>query len=216
MYHWITDKEFLKAMRMEGSDLLNRLVNELNSKTDLKFDMSDAGSMKRNMQLQNKDEPVDAAYNLILREAPDVHACRYIKETVRKAFNRVLHSKGWQDCSDSTSVLTTKQKSFNNDHRKTWSIDIAIICEMDNGFWYRLILKKTGIVSEDAWVWEQGPKSKDLEKKANWLKKKNYWNDVREAYKTKKNFYLSRGQTDNHPSFICYIEAVNEVYHKIR
>lgn len=26
--------------------------------------------------------------------------------------------------------------------------------------------------------------------------------------------YLSRQDTDNHPSYICYIEAVNEVYYR--
>ena len=43
------------------------------------------------------------------------------------------------------------------------------------------------------------------------LKAKNLWEEVRQCYLDKKNLYLKRND-NNHPSFICYIEAVNEVY----
>ena len=60
------------------------------------------------------------------------------------------------------------------------------------------------------------PKSQDLLEKENVLKP-DFWIDVCETYLAKKNQYLSwRQQMDEHPSFNCYIEAVNEVYEKVR
>ena len=60
-------------------------------------------------------------------------------------------------------------------------------------------------------VLEQAPHSKGLKKKVDKLKSNNHWEEVRQTYLDKKNMYLSR-QDYNHPSFNCYIEAVNEVY----
>ena len=51
------------------------------------------------------------------------------------------------------------------------------------------------------------------QQKVEWLKNNNLWNEVRDTYLEKKNLYL-RKNDHNHPSFICYIEAVNEVYYK--
>lgn len=45
------------------------------------------------------------------------------------------------------------------------------------------------------------------------LKEHNLWNEVRKVYLTKKNMYLRRNDF-NHPSFVCYIETVNELYRK--
>ena len=39
--------------------------------------------------------------------------------------------------------------------------------------------------------------------------------EFREQYKSIKNRYLSYGE-HNHPSFVCYIEAVNNVYNSIK
>ena len=40
------------------------------------------------------------------------------------------------------------------------------------------------------------------------------WEEVREKYLDKKNMYLKRND-HYHPSFVCYIEAVNEIYSKL-
>lgn len=64
-----------------------------------------------------------------------------IKEYVRKQFNIALKSKGWGDCKDSTSALTTEQRQFKEGNPTSFSIDVAIICE-SNDSWYRLIHQK--------------------------------------------------------------------------
>ena len=92
-----------------------------------------------------------------------------------------------------------------------FSIDLGIVVEDSNGSWWRLIHQKTGNTRNDVWIWNEGRNSYNLNKKVDWIKNHNYWNEVREGYLTKKNMYLTRNDY-NHPSFICYIEAVNEVY----
>lgn len=47
----------------------------------------------------------------------------------------------------------------------------------------------------------------------DWLKKHNGWAEVRERYLKIKKRYLTR-QDHDPPSFVCYIEAVNEIYQK--
>ena len=43
--------------------------------------------------------------------------------------------------------------------------------------------------------------------------KQGLWQEVRDRYLEKKNMYLS-WQDRNHPSFVVYVEAVNEVYNR--
>lgn len=212
MYHWVKDKEFLKSMRTVCSDAVNRLTNELNRNSDLEVSFHIVGSGGRNMIAQNENEPIDLDFNLVIESAPDINDCHAIKETVRKTFNYVLEELGWGDCSDSTSALTTKQRIFKEGNKTPWSIDLAIVCEANDGSWWRLIHKKTGRVSGDSWVWEQGKNSKELFRKEAEIKDAGYWNKVRETYLNKKNLHLTRNENNTHPSFICYIEAINEVY----
>lgn len=60
---------------------------------------------------------------------------------------------------------------------------------------------------------DEAPHAKGLDDRVAWLKGNGYWLELREAYLDKKNTYLTRNDHD-HPSYIVYIEAVNEVYSK--
>lgn len=213
MIQFIEDKKFLGMMRRECSDVVNRLVQNINKDNYLKVEMQMVGSGGRNLETQNSNQPVDLDYNInILHINGNINDCKKIKEYVRKQFNIALKSKGWGDCKDSTSALTTEQRYFKESNQTPFSIDVAITCESKDS-WYRLIHQKTGIFQEDNWIWNEGQDSKGLTKKVNKIKKYNLWNDVRNAYLDKKNMYL-KIRDYNHSSFNCYIEAVNEVYNK--
>lgn len=213
MIQFIEDKKFLGMMRRECSDVVNRLVQNINKDNYLKVEMQMVGSGGRNLETQNSNQPVDLDYNInILHINGNINDCKKIKEYVRKQFNIALKSKGWGDCKDSTSALTTEQRYFKESNQTPFSIDVAITCESKDS-WYRLIHQKTRIFQEDNWIWNEGQDSKGLTKKVNKIKKYNLWNDVRNAYLDKKNMYLKR-RDYNHSSFNCYIEAVNEVYNK--
>lgn len=58
--------------------------------------------------------------------------------------------------------------------------------------------------------------SQGLAEKEKLLKKEGLWEEARETYLKKKNRYLSRQEENTRPSFVCYIEAVNEVFRNYR
>ena len=217
MYHFIEDKNFLRNMRGRCSNIVNQLVQAINNDDELVVEAHLVGSGARGLETQNANEPVDLDYNLNIINSKKQKLKNLsessIKEYIRKMFNIVLNDNGWADCQDSTSCLTTEKRHFTQGNKTEFSIDLAIVYEDLSGTWYRLIHEKTGIVSNDRWYWNVAPHSKDLKKKVDKLKSNNYWEEVRNAYLNKKNMYLSRNDHD-HPSFNCYIEAVNEVYSK--
>ena len=215
MFHFIDDKIFLSNLRSTCADLVNQLKQEINRNDVMEVDTYLVGSGARNLITQNGNEPVDLDYQLEVVSFNGVEwsECRKIKEYVRNKYNEILCRNGWADCSDSTSVLSTEYRYFTKGNNTKFKIDLAIIVKDNNGNWWRLIHKKTGNFNTDEWVWEQGRDSKGLENRMSKLKQNTYWEEVREVYLEKKNHYLRRNDY-NHPSFICYIEAVNEVYYK--
>lgn len=213
MYHFIDDKDFLKEMRRTCSDIVNQLVQSINNEDILHVKAEMVGSGAKNLETQNASRPVDLDYNLnVIKSKVDINDGREIKEYIKNKFNDVLQKNGWGDCQDSTSCLTTEKKAFKTGNKTQFSIDLAIVNEGPSS-WHRLIHRKTGNVSRDEWYWNESPDSKALSKKVDCLKDNNLWDEVRSVYLEKKNLYLKRNDAD-HPSFICYIEAVNEVYNK--
>lgn len=214
MYHWVEDKDFLKRAYSLCADIVNQLVQEL-EKDGIEASMNTVGSKKRNMITQNEEEPIDFDFNLLIDETDGEYREKELKETVRKAFNAVLSKNGWDDCDDSRSVLTTEKRSFRKGNKTEFSIDVCIvrIDRCDN--LQRLIHEKTGNTWLDQCYWNTVPNSRDLWDKEAVLKP-DYWGIVRETYLEKKNMYLRRPYDHSHPSFACYIEAVNEVYEKVR
>ena len=69
--------------------------------------------------------------------------------------------------------------------------------------------------ASDQYYWNKAPDSAKIQEKAKYIKQTGEWQLVREQYLKIKNRYL-RQNDHNHPSFICYIEAVNNVYNAIK
>ena len=204
MYHWIDDKEFLKRMRGECSNLINELVQYINNEDFLRVEAQLVGSGGRNLITQNADKSIDLDYNLnIIGIDGDINGdAKQIKEYIREAFNIILKRNNWGDCKDSTSALTTERRYFTEGNNTEFSIDLAITYEDNNGSRHRLIHDKTGFTVLDRWYRVQSPNSEQLQRKIVGLKDANLWNDVRETYLKKKNMYLVRNDY-NHPSFVC-------------
>ena len=215
MYHWINDKAFLGKMKGLCSDLVNQLVQAINREGLLEVRQYLVGSGAKNLITQNANRPIDLDYNLeILRsEGINVNDGRWVKEYVRQIFDEVLKRAGWELCDDSTSAITTKLHRFTDGNQTLFSIDLCITRVDGYGRRLRLIHNKTGIVQMDSWIWNEAPYAKGLEDRVEWLKDNICWLELREVYLEKKNIYLSRND-HNHPSYIVYIEAVNEVYSK--
>ena len=214
MYHWIEDKEFESKMRILCADIINQLVQRINNDGCLRVEAHLVGSGAKNMITQNANESVDLDYNLCILEtyAFDANDGRRIKPYIQEQFNAVLIKNGWGDCQVSTSALTTERRYFKKGNHTDFSIDLAIVQERNNR-WFRLIHQKTGFVQCDQWYWNEVPHSHGLTQRVKTLKQNNLWLEVRETYLDKKNMYLSR-QDRTHPSFVVYIESVNEVYYR--
>ena len=216
MFHYVTDKVFLRESYSICADVVNRLVQKLKS-YGIQSKMSVVGSKKNGLITQNEKEPIDYDFNLWIESAEDINIMsdlKQLKGTIMEAFNEVLRQKGWGFCNDSTSAITTKKQVLNKKNKTPFSIDVCIVRSEGSGNWYRLIHSKTGYTQEDQYYWSQGLSTEELKKKEDSLKPR-YWMQVRKTYLEKKNMYLSRQELDNHPSYNCYIEAVNEVYNKV-
>ncbi len=214
MYHYIEDKVFLKDMKYLCSNIINQLVQLINNDSVMEVEAHLVGSGARNLITQNSNEPIDLDYNLYIADFGDFSSSneREIKEYVRKQFNIILKRNGWNDCMDSTSVLTTKKRHFTKGNYTEFSIDLAIVFNNRDG-WHRLIHDKTGFTVWDRYYWNLVPDSRDLFDKVTDIKDEHLWNEVINVYLEKKNMYLRR-QDYNHPSFNVYVETVNQVFNK--
>ena len=213
MYHYIEDKEFEQEMRSYCANIINQLVQRINNDDFLTVKAQLIGSGARNLITQNGTEPVDLDYNLYILSFKGrfIPSERDIKEYIRKQFNIVLNKNGWADCKDSTSALTTERRPHSK-NKTEFSIDLGIV-KQDQYGWHRLIHQKTGHINFDRYYWNLIPNSHLLAEKAALIKEAHLWMEVRETYLDKKIMYLHR-QDFNHPSFIVYIETINEIYNK--
>lgn len=211
MYHYIDDKEFLHNMRALSGEIMQSLCHYLKEDFDIGAKFYLVGSGARNLISQNENQPIDLDYNLEIVRCDDFDDCRYLKESARKAFNKALRERGLYDSEDSTSSLTSKQIYFKTGNDCSFSIDVCITVRDNKDNYHRLIHEKTGWVQTDRYYWNIAPQSKKLNKKVDYIKSSGKWALVREQYLRIKNKYLTQNDF-NHPSFICYIEAVNNVY----
>ena len=211
MYHYIEDKDFLRNMRIFSGEIMQSLCHYLKADYNIGATFYLVGSGAKNLILQNGKNPIDLDYNLEIVKCDDFEDCRHLKECTRKAFNKALADRGLHDCEDSTSSLTTKQIYFKPDSSTLFSVDVCITVRDENDNYHRLIHEKTGWVYQDRYFWNLAPQSKGIKKKADYIKERGKWALVREQYLRIKNKYLTQNDF-NHPSFVCYIEAVNNVY----
>lgn len=209
MYKFVEDKSYLKQTYGECADIVNQLKQEL-KKYGIESQMNVVGSYKRNMVTQNGKGSIDFDFNLLIEEAQRFRE-RDLKETIREALNEVLRRNGWEDSDDSRTALTIRPKNYRK-RKIPFTVDICIVKRDFHGQLHRLKHMKTGFVATDQYFWNAAPYSSDLKMKEEALKP-DYWQEVRDTYLDKKDMYLTRNDKE-HPSFVCYIEAVNEVYNK--
>ena len=205
-YEFVYESE-AKRYRSDCSDVLKETCELLKEK-GISAQFSLVGSGARNMITRNGDGPYDLDYNLLIMKAEERYwdDLRLLKDTIRNALNKAVGGKFFSDAQDSTSCLTALLH-FNDTPNVEFSFDVAIIKKNRNGNYMRLIHNKPW----NQYTWNEVPHSHQVTDRANELKNAGLWEKVRDRYLDKKNMYLSR-QDHNHPSFLVYVEAVNEVY----
>ena len=207
-YEFVYESE-AKRYRSDCSDVLKETCELLKEK-GISAQFSLIGSGARNMITRNGEGPYDLDYNLLIMKAEERYwnDLRLLKETVRNALNRAERNEFFSDAQDSTSCLTALLH-FKDTPNVEFSFDVAIIAKNRNGNYMRLIHNKLW----NQYTWNEVPHSHQVTDRANELKNAGLWKKVRDRYLDKKNIYLSR-QDHNHPSFVVYVEAVNEVYNE--
>jgi hypothetical protein len=218
MFEYVEDKQFVSRMRSLCGEVMQVFCHILKEEYNIgaQFYLAGSGAKKKNLIMQNGSEAIDLDYNLQIVRCENFDNCRNIKESVRKAFNKALHKFRWGDCEDSTSSLTTKKRHFTQGNDTEFSMDVCIVRTGADGNLKRLIHDKTGWTTcYGEYYWKRAPNSKNIKKKVEYIKKNGKWELVRIQYKDIKNEYLRRNDHD-HPSFVCYIEAVNNVYNSIK
>lgn len=216
MYDYFLDKDFLKRAQNLCSEIVTDIQDEVRAQ-GISCQFFLIGSGARNMITYQKRKDgeiyIDFDYNLNIMTFPQSNEEKTIKEIVRKAFNKVWKKRYGKECaSDSTSALTSDFIYFKDSPKINFSFDLGIVKKNNNGEWFRLIHNKM----TDSYFWNPVRNSKEVSKKAAILKKNNHWDgeeSVRKNYLTIKNNYL-RQNDEEHPSFVCYIEAVNKTFNK--
>ena len=214
MYEYVVEKE-VKRYRSDCSNTMEQLRDLLNEKYDIntQFSLVGSGGDSRNMVTRNGDGPFDLDYNLVIISMPNEYwnNLKMLKDRVRDSLNKIVGNTWFSDGKDSRSVITSILH-FKDSPEVEFSFDIAILARNSNGNYCRLIHNNKGYWNEH-FTWNEVPSSHNVKEKADILKRNSLWNEVRETYLNKKNMYLRRND-DNHPSFVVYVESVNEVYNK--
>ena len=213
MYVLIDEAES-RRYRNECSDVMTKACAALREKgINAQFVL--VGSGARNLVTRNGNSPYDLDYNLSIMRAEERYwnDLRLLKETVRNALNWAERNEFFSDAQDSTSCLTAILY-FEKSPDIKFKFDVAITTKNKNGNYMRLIHNKNVYaLGLDQYTWNEVPNSHQVKDKADEIKEEGLWQEVRDRYLEKKNMYLS-WQDRNHPSFVVYVEAVNEVYNR--
>ena len=217
MYILVDDSESHRY-RSACSRILTETRDELKDKYDIISQFTLVGSGARNLITRNGNGPYDLDYNLEIIKAPDNawNNLKQLKETVRNCLNHAVGGNEFSDGKDSTAVLTSI-RYFTDEPNVEFSFDVAIVTRNESGTLMRLIHNKNAwqFGSSGQYTWNEVKSSHDVLKKAKYIKDSDGWIFVRDRYVELKNMYLERHDND-HPSFIVYVEAVNEIYQKIK
>lgn len=217
MYDYFCDKAYLKRAKKLCSSIVSEVEIEVRNKgMNCQFFLIGSGARNMVTYIKRRDGKIyiDFDYNLNILSCNDWNDGKTIKETVRKAFNKVWRKLYNTECAqDSKSSITSDEIHFKDVPNVSFSIDLGIVTLDAAGKWQRLIHDK---YAGGGYHWDPVRYSENVSKKAEILKNNYHWDGregVRERYLEIKNRYASQ-QDDSHPSFICYIEAVNEIYQK--
>ncbi|MDD4291049.1 MAG: hypothetical protein PHX51_02255 [Clostridia bacterium] len=215
MYDFVDSAE-IKPYKSFCAKTMEQLRDTLREENDINSQFYLIGSGAKNLVTQNENEPYDLDYNLLILTAPQEYwnDLKRLKDEVRNTLNQIVGKTLFSDGQDSTSVITSKLH-FTENEGVEFSFDIGILAENKNGNLCRLIHEKNryGFTNQDRFYWNECPSSHNVKEIADILKEHNLWEEVRQTYLDKKNMYLRRNDRD-HPSFVVYVETVNEVYVK--
>lgn len=206
MYHFeYVSRKKAAPYKKELIEIINRVQDEVRS--DFTFQFTFIGSSKRNMITYDPktNKGFDFDVNIEVNDDDGYYTPKEIRDILREALNRVTLNYGYSPCEDSTSVLTIKCKDYHQS-RILHSCDFAIVYDCKEGQQYIRYSKQSKTYT---WEFQRQP-YRDLERKADALKKKGLWDEVLTVYLDKKN----RNMDPDKHSRSLYAETINECYQR--
>ena len=204
MFHYeYVSKKQAAPYKAKLIEIIKMVQDEV--RDEFTFQFTFIGSSSRNMITFDKTTNIgfDFDVNIEVNDDDEDYSAEEIRTIVRNALTRISRQYGFDKCEDSTRVLTIK--AIDPWHsRISHSCDFAIVYEGKNGQQYIRFNKETG---KYTWEYQKQP-YKDLEKRAEFLKKRGHWDEVLDVYLDKKN---SNVDPDKH-SRSLYAETINECY----
>lgn len=172
------------------------------------FSFKPIGSSSRNMITYDTKSNIgfDFDINIEVNDDEEEFEPKEIRTIIRNAINRVASHYGYNNCEDSTRVLTIKKvNTFTS--RIIHSCDFAIVYNCKDGRQQYIRFDK----DSNNYFWAfQGQGFVGLDKKIDWLKKEKLWGELLDYYVFKKN---KNDNPDKHSRSI-FVESINEICHK--
>lgn len=206
MYKEPRNKILVKRARRGCTEIVKGVERILREEYGIPCQVGLVGSGKRKMILFNgKDRHIDFDYNMLVYCGFNYNPFE-LRNTVRVVFNRVMAEYGLGNVYDSTSSLTTKMIYFTDEPEIQFHMDLAIVT-VENEHFHRLKYDKRS----NHVIWNTAVNMKKFKEKEAAVYH-SCPNQVLGKYIKKKNLHIN--DEENHPSFNCYIEAINELYNK--
>ena len=203
-YQFVSEQKY-KPVKERLEQLIHKVQDEL--KNSFPFQYKFVGSAERDMITEDPTTNVGYDFDLNVRfENSSNHQPRLLKTTLMNAFNKYVQQFGYDFCEDSTRVITIKVKDEYN-KKIVHSADFCIVQDLPNGGLQIIKYDK----KQNSYYWEalaQYPKQ--LIDRANDLKSRGLWNQVKDLYLKKKNANID----PNVKSRSIYSMTINEMYKK--
>lgn len=208
MYNYVTEEQVSRYKSLFQS-ILDRLRERLKREYGIEVRIVLVGSGASNMVTRNGKGGFDLDYNLVLSSIPPEYAGspKNLKTIVRRELDTLVPSE-FSHGKDSASVITCLLHSPDKSS-VIFKADVALVLAGKNGY-SRLVRDR----NTKRYIWNLIRKSGDLKPRLNAIKATGRLDELADIYRQKKNMYLSQ-QDNDHPSFVVYIEAINELYRKL-
>lgn len=207
MYSYVS-KPTVKPARKICTSMLNELKGRLQEER-IQVQIEPVGSARVNLVTKNGSDPFDLDYDIRVFSFDSDLKLSGLKKILLNAVRKEADAYGFRKVQDSTSAITCIHYQDGTDSID-FHMDIGIIVMRDKNSGCRLIHDKR----QETYTLNEPVQYKDLHQHATAIYEHQMRKELRRVYLEKKNQYLKKGD-QNHPSFVVYVEAVNQVYQKI-
>lgn len=199
MYDYLNKKDTSRKLKEKAENIIKQVQHII--KYYFTFSFRLIGSGLHNMITHDERNHIDLDYNLFIQKDKQdlVSNPQRIRELFREAF---IKASG-----DDVITINKKNVIYLQFRKKidgyTTSIDIAILCEVDDGYLYKIHYDP----NNNKYIWNKIKESHDRQLRIIDIKNKRLWNALRNEY-----IYLKNSKDNkNEDSYILFLRAINNI-----